>query len=276
VRTPNKTPRNCASNAAKAALLPISGEERGFELIGGKRIPFVRCQLDKDYWTTTYGSHDATDHALARAEKIGGKIKVVHGTTLLIRHERRGKSSWGPAWNGRQSISGKVANKLQGIIDTPEGDRLMSLVDHLRRFPFRIDNPPDRVDDDPFDYGPAWALLCYRIREGSEEEFNKIVGEYCSGWSLLCFIARDITGAHTRYTQILEKVIEAQSVRERETSIAARIIEALDVCANRFDRVPTKTEVRTEYFNRGGSYMTNSDFSKELAKAGLGWLPVKV
>jgi hypothetical protein len=93
---------------------------------------------------------------------------------------------------------------------------------------------------------------------------------------LLCFIARDIAGRHTRYTQMLERVIEAQSVRERETSIAARIIEALRVCANRFGRVPTKTEVRTEYLNSGGSYMTNGDFSKELAKAGLDWLPVRV
>ena len=73
-------------------------------MMGGKAIPFVR-QGSEDYWVTTYGSHDATDHAFAREEKIGGKLKIVHGTTLLVRHERRGKSSWGLVCNGRQNVS---------------------------------------------------------------------------------------------------------------------------------------------------------------------------
>ena len=87
---------------------------------------------------------------------------------------------------------------------------------------------------------------------------------------------------------MLAKVIEAQEIIERDTltrlketigqkaSIAARIIDALHVCANRLDRVPTKTEVRKEFTYRGGQFMTNGDFSKELAKAGLDWLPVRV
>ena len=75
----------------------------------------------------------------------------------------------------------------------------MALVEHLSHSPFAI--------DDPSDYGRAWALLCTRIRRASDEEFAKILGEYSAGWSLLCFIARDIAGRHTRYTQMLEKVI---------------------------------------------------------------------
>ena len=67
----------------------------------------------------------------------------------------------------------------------------MALVDHLSKFPFAI--------DDPFGYGRAWALLCNRIRKASDEEFAKVVGAYSAGWSLLCFIARDIPGPHTRY-----------------------------------------------------------------------------
>lgn len=269
VSIPRKPPRNRANKQAdKAALRPVHREECDFENIGGKRIPFVRRQVDKDCWTTTYGSHDATDHALVRKEKIGGRIKIVHGTTLLVRRDTRGKSSWGTVSNGRQLVSGKAANKLQGIIDTHEGNWLMSLVDHLSRLPFAI--------DDPSDYGRAWALLCNRIRKASDQEFDKIVAGYAAGWSLLCYIARDIAGAHTRFTQMLERVIEAQTIRKRETSIAARSIEAVRVCANRHNRVPTKTEVRAEYLRCGGSDITNSDFSKELTKAGLSWLPVKV
>jgi hypothetical protein len=263
-----KSPRPSGSNQGGTAAPPqTSQEERGVEVMGGKAIPFVR-QGSEDYWVTYYGSRDPTDYAFVREEKIGGKRKKVYGTTLLVRHKRREKSSWGIVCNGRQNVSGKAANKLQGIIDTREGNWIMSLVDHLNHFPFAV--------DDPSDHGRAWALLCTRIRKASDEEFAKVVGGYAAGWSLLCFIARDIAGRHTRYTQMLERVIEAQSVRERETSIAARIIEALRVCANRFGRVPTKTEVRTEYLNSGGSYMTNGDFSKELAKAGLDWLPVRV
>ena len=103
-------------------------------MMGGKAIPFVR-QGSEDYWVTFYGSHDATDHAFVREEKIGGKRKTVYGTTLLVRHERRGKSSWGIVCNGRQNVSGKAANKLQGIIDTREGDLLLMTVRHLRMFP---------------------------------------------------------------------------------------------------------------------------------------------
>jgi hypothetical protein len=89
-----------------AAPPQTSQEERGVEMMGGKAIPFVR-QGSEDYWVTTYGSHDATDHAFVRKEKIGGKRKTVYGTTLLVRHERRGKSSWATVCNGRQNVSGE-------------------------------------------------------------------------------------------------------------------------------------------------------------------------
>ena len=164
-------------------------------------------------------------------------------------------ASWGLVCNGRQNVSGKAANKLQGIIDTREGNVIMALVDHLSKFPFAI--------DDPFDYGRAWALLCNRIRKASDEEFAKVVGGSPSGWSLLCFIARDITGPHTRYEH------PRTGNKHRRPHY-----EALRVCANRFGRVPTKTEVRTEYLYSGGSDMTNGDFSKELAKAGVTRLSV--
>jgi hypothetical protein len=256
VSSARKSPRTRANKqAGKSALRPVHEEGCGFEMIGGKRIPFVHTQGGKDYWVTTYGSHDATDHAFVREEKIGGKIKIVHGTTLLVRHDRRGQSSWGTVCNGRQSISGKVANKLQDIIDTREGDWLISAVSHLRRVP---------------------------------EALYDTSGEYTSAKIILYFIGRDIAGGHTRYTEMLAKVIEAQEIIEGDTaarlqesigqkaSIAARIIDALRVCANRLGRVPTKTEVRKEYMDHVGQYVTNGDFSKEIAKAGLAWLPVRV
>ena len=95
-------------DAALATGLPIHGEKRGFEIIGGKQIPFVLHRFDEDYSTTTYGSHDGADHSKVRTERIGGRLKTVHGTTLLVRHDKHGKSFWGIVYNGRLSIGGKA------------------------------------------------------------------------------------------------------------------------------------------------------------------------
>jgi hypothetical protein len=56
-------------------------KEQGTErLPDGRKIPYVRHFHPRDYVVTTYGSHDASDHA--------------KGISLLVKHERRGKASW--------------------------------------------------------------------------------------------------------------------------------------------------------------------------------------
>jgi len=44
----------------------------------------------------------------------------------------------------------------------------------------------------------------------------------------------------------------------------------------RVDRIPTKTKSREEYLRDAkNAFMSNSDFSKAPAVAGLAWLPVR-
>ncbi|MGB9275095.1 MAG: hypothetical protein WCC08_07670 [Terrimicrobiaceae bacterium] len=110
-----KSPRPSGNKQGGTAAPPqTSQEERDVEMMGVKAIQFVR-QGSEDYWVTYYGSHDATDYAFVREEKIGGKRKTVYGTTLLVRHERRGKSSWVTVCNGRQNVSGKVAISFKAL-----------------------------------------------------------------------------------------------------------------------------------------------------------------
>ena len=61
-------------------------------------------------------------------------------------------------------FGGKTAQKLQGIIDTREGDWLISAVSHLRRAP---------------------------------EALYDTSGEYTSARIILFFIGRDIAGGHS-------------------------------------------------------------------------------
>lgn len=68
-------PRGTGLAGKSASIQPPQppSEERGVELIGGKAIPFVRNLVSADYWTVTYGSHDAGDAARVRKEKIRGR-----------------------------------------------------------------------------------------------------------------------------------------------------------------------------------------------------------
>ena len=246
-------------------------EESGVEMIGGKAIPFVRLG-NEDYWTVTYGIRDTT----VREENIGGKVRKVRGTTQLVQHVRpgRGKSAWSAAYDGHHFLSREFKNQLQGIIDTPDGSHLIAYADILSHTPFAM--------DDPSDFGRSWMLFCLRLRKADEAEFNQLVGQYFRWFCLLPFIADDIASGHPHYTHMLARVIEAQRLeaqrlREQTRGISSRIISAALDCASRLNRVPTKTEVRKDYLhNPDREYMTNSDFSKALAVAGLAWLPVRV
>jgi hypothetical protein len=254
--------------AGKAAVPPMPKKESGVEVIGGKAIPWTR-HGSEDYWTITYGSPNPSDHARRRKERIGGKLKTVHGTTLLVRHVRRGSSTWGCVYDGHHSMSTAFTNRLQGIIGTPDGSWLMSIVDTLQHKPFTM--------DDAKDPGRSWVLLCERIRQADGEEFNRIVAQYITWWKLLPFIADDIAHDTPRCTNMLARIIAAQSLREWEESLSKRIIEATLACAFRLDRVPTKSEVRAEYMRDPCvPYVSNSDFSKALTVAGFSWLPTRL
>ena len=90
--------------------------------MGGKKIPYVRHVYPGDYVVTTYGSQDASDH--------------VKGITFLVKHERRGAISWGTVVGDvRILMTGRVTNKLQGLLETPEGNELFHAVLYARQVP---------------------------------------------------------------------------------------------------------------------------------------------
>lgn len=215
--------------------------EKGFEKVGGRQIPYVRNLNPDDYVVTTYGSQDGADHARKRVEKIGGRKATIHGSMLLVKHERRGSVSWGVVANGRSLIPGKVSNKLQGIIDTREGDWLFHTVQHIRQFPEAISdlstNGAGRIIHD--------ALL------------------------------KDILGGRTFYTPMIAKIIEAVELMQKEEAIAERIMTALIDVAIRLGKIPLKKEVLEE-FEKSQKDATDADnFLKELRRCGLSWLPTR-
>ena len=71
-----------------------------------------------DYVVTTYGSHDAADHA--------------KGISLLVKHERRGKASWGMVLNGLQMHRGGASSVLQDAWGTNEVSELYFAVQAVR------------------------------------------------------------------------------------------------------------------------------------------------
>jgi hypothetical protein len=94
----------------------------GYKTMGGKKIPYVRHVYPGDYVVTTYGSQDASDH--------------VKGITFLVKHERRGAISWGTVVGDvRILMTGRVTNKLQGLLETPEGNELFHAVLYARQVP---------------------------------------------------------------------------------------------------------------------------------------------
>jgi hypothetical protein len=244
-------------------------EESGIERIGGKATPWTR-HGSEDYWTITYGSHNATEAVRLRRKRIAGKERVVRGITLLVRHIRRGSSTWSVVYDGDLSLGKQFKNRMQGIIDAPAGRQLMESVDSLRHTPFMM--------DDPADPGRSFALFCLRLRKADEADLDRLVDQYIRWFGLLPFLADDIARGRPHYTDMLVRIIEAQGLRERERSLSKDIIDAALECANRLDRLPTKSEVREEYNSRhlhdGG--LGNSEFSRALKLAGLGWLPVRL
>jgi hypothetical protein len=249
-------------------------EESGIDKIGDTEIPWTRHGSEED-WMLTYGP-DPADHARRRKEKIGGKLRTVSGTTLLVRHVRRGSSSWDCVYDGRHGMSTAFTNRMQGIIGTPDGDWLISLVDILQNRPFDMDDASDPHRS--FDPGRSWARLCKRIRQADDAEFARLISQFINWWQLLPFLADDVARGQPHYTQMLARIIDAQSLRKRERSFSLAIIDAAVACANRLDRLPTKSEVREEYNSRhlhdGG--LGNREFSRALTLAGLAWLPVRL
>ena len=194
---------------------------KGYENIGGKQIPFVR-NGSGEYIVTTYGSQDATDH--------------VKGTTLLVKHERRGAVSWGGVAAGSVLMKGPVTNKLQGLLSSTAGNNLY-----------------------------------VAVRAVYMDPNNESVAQFAAQ-EIFSFIRRDILGGHTRHCDILAKCIEAAPERDKQTK-REKLYNALIDAANQLKRIPIKSEVQEKWDNGESDARDVRNFEKELKGMGLDWLP---
>ena len=98
-------------------------EDRGTEqLSDGRKIPYSRRSYpSENYIVTTYGSHNAADHA--------------KGVSLLVKHERRGKAGWGLVPNGLTMRRGAASSLLGDLWGKPETNELYLAVEHVRLSP---------------------------------------------------------------------------------------------------------------------------------------------
>jgi hypothetical protein len=106
-------------SAPEKGSQPSAEEERGTErLPDGRRIPYSRQSYRGDNVVTTYGNHDAADHA--------------KGISLLVKHERRGKPSWGVVLNAVNMRRGEASSALQDAWGTNEANNLYFAVEAVR------------------------------------------------------------------------------------------------------------------------------------------------
>ena len=96
------------------------------------------------------------------------------------------------------------------------------------------------------------------------------------GWSLLCFIARDIAGRHTRSRKCWKGSSRRRASANGKQASPPVLLKPFVFVRTVSVAFQRRRKSRRDDLNSGGSDMTNGDFWKELAKAGLGWLPVKV
>ena len=95
-------------------------EDRGTEqLSDGRKIPYSRRSYrGENDIMTTYGSHDAADHA--------------KGVSLLVKHEKRGKASWCLVLNGLTMRRGEASSLLGDLWGKPETNELYFAVEGVR------------------------------------------------------------------------------------------------------------------------------------------------
>ena len=207
-----------------------TGEERGTEVMpDGRKIPYSRSFNPGDYVVTTYGSHDASDHS--------------KGISLLVKHERRGKASWGLSLNGLEMRRGKASSILQDEWGTSGANELYFAVEFVRRFPEKLKDTstPDTAGSVIHD------VILRAITTGKRDEIDLLAK---------CIISVDKNFAEDPFSR--------QTKRQK---VANAICEA----ANRLGTIPTWQEALEEFRNAGGDY-DEGNFTRALCEAGFGWI----
>ena len=214
----------------KKGSQPSAKEEQGTErLPDGRKIPYVRHFHPRDYVVTTYGSHDAADHA--------------KGISLLVKHERRGKASWGLALNGLDMRRGEASSVLQRKWGTSEANNLYLAVEFVRHIPEALKDTrtPEAAGSVIHD-----AIL-RAIATGKRDEIDLLAK---------CIVAVNKNFAENPLSKLTKRQKVANAVRD---------------AANKLRKIPKWGEALTEFRNAGGDY-DEGNFTRALCEAGFGWI----
>jgi hypothetical protein len=166
--------------------------------------------------------------------------------------------SWGTVVGGRILLAGKVTNKLQGLLDAPEGNVLFHA-----------------------------GLLARQCPE-TLTDITQLSYPDGAGRTILAAAQRAVVSGNPHTVNILAKCVEAAALYGTDPlkpdTLNKKIVEALRVSANRLGRIPIKEEVHVEVDLlaggskkvKGKSFSDHANFSKALAAAGLDWLPIRL
>jgi hypothetical protein len=175
-----------------------------------------------------------------------GSTAHAEGITLLVRHERKGRgASWGTVAAGEILERGRVTQRLQGIYNTTKGRNLFYAVRHLRQFPEAIHEP------------------------GHDQ--------YSPGRMIRDAVMRDIKSGGGYNLDLIAKAAAAAADLDAQETKGQVLIDMLGRLANRLGRIPTKAEIQCAVI-RDKRIVGNDEgnFSKDLDRAGIGWLPVRL
>jgi hypothetical protein len=245
----------------------------------------------EDYVVTTYGSHDAADHA--------------KGISLLVKHKRRGKASWDVVLNGKDMRRGEASRVLQKECETGEATELYFAVEGVRlafegdarnaiAFYFKAGTEFSDGKDvfnllDYFTGRKNIPLNTLQIMKDVLQAIQKENPGMLHPSPIHDTILRAIQTGDTRGIHLLAKCIEAvnktipKDSKDCVTYFLTRgtkrqkVADAVCAAANKLGRIPTWKEALKEFVDAGGDeeISTRADegnFIRTLRDAGFGWI----
>ena len=251
-------------------------KERGTEVLkDGRKIPYSRSFNPGDYVVTTYGSHEASDHS--------------KGISLLVKHERRGKASWGLILDGLDILRGEASSLLQNQWGTGEAAELYMAVEALRvAFELQgIDKAMAlyfRYGSDFSDGSNVFTLLDYfsgrnNISPGILQTMKEILRaiqernpDMIHPSPIHNTVLQAIQTGDPRGICLLAKCIVAVDKNHKKKGTKRqKVANAVCDAANRLGKIPIWQEALEEYRNAGGDH-DEGNFTRALRDAGFGWI----
>jgi hypothetical protein len=180
----------------------------------------------------------------------GSEDSTAHtaGITLLVHTKyKEGRESWGTVACGEVLERGPATQRLQGVYRTMKGRWMFAAIRLLRDHPEAIHDP------------------------GHDE--------YSPGRMVREAILRDISSGAPHNLDLIAKCIEAVADLHRQETKGCVIVDLLGRTASKLGRIPTKAEIQDAALSDERIATAAADegnFSKDLDRVGLGWLPVRL